>query len=173
MLICAALALPASSSAAVSCEDANLMSSRAKLAQIRAATLCLINDERTSRGLAPLTSSRPLREAAQRYSRLMVRERFFGHVSPGGSTLTSRVRRQTAYLRGARSWALGENIAWGSGTLGSPARIVTAWMGSPDHRANILKPGFRNIGIGIADGAPRPTRGLDAATYTTDFGRKS
>lgn len=173
MLVCAALALPASSSAAVSCEDANLMPSRAKLAQIRAATLCLINDERTSRGLAPLTSSRPLREAAQRYSRLMVRERFFGHVSPRGSTLTSRVRRQTAYLRGARSWALGENIAWGSGTLGSPARIVTAWMGSPDHRANILKPGFRNIGIGIADGAPRPTRGLDAATYTTDFGRKS
>ena len=148
------------------------MPSHANLAQVRAATLCLINDERTSHGLAPLTPSRPLGDAAQRYSRSMVRQRFFSHVSPGGSTLTSRVRQQTTYLRGARSWALGENIAWGSGSLGTPARTVAAWLASPSHRANILKPEFRHIGMGVASGAPRPTSGLSAATYTTDFGRR-
>lgn len=166
------LALPTGASAAGPCQDANLTPSSANLTQVRAITLCLINSERTSRGRAPLSSSPPLRKAAHSYSRLMVRDRFFSHVSPSGSTLTSRVRGRTTYLRGARSWALGENIAWGSGALGTPARIVSAWMRSPGHRANILTANFRNIGIGIASGAPRSTGGRSAVTYTADFGRR-
>jgi len=173
VLACAALALPAASSAATSCPDADLQLASSSFSRGRAATLCLINGERTSRGLAPLSSSRHLLKAAQRYSRLMVRERFFSHVSPSGSTLAGRVRRQTSYLRGARRWALAENIAWGTGALATPARIVAAWMKSSGHRANILRPGFRDIGIGIADGAPGPGHGRAAATYTTDFGHRS
>jgi uncharacterized protein YkwD len=77
------------------------------------------------------------------------------------------------YLDGARSWSLGENIAWGSGTLATPRSIVRAWMHSPEHRANILNGGFRDIGIGIATGAPVPLGSrLGGATYTTDFGTR-
>ena len=48
-------------------------------------------------------------------------------------------------------------------------RIVGDWMRSPGHRANILSPTFRAIGIGIANGTPSRDSG---ATYTTDFGRR-
>jgi uncharacterized protein YkwD len=73
---------------------------------------------------------------------------------------------------GTRSWSLGENIAWGSGELASPAAIVRSWMHSSGHRRNILDGGFRNIGIGVASGAPADVQGQPAATYTTDFGSR-
>jgi uncharacterized protein YkwD len=173
VLACALFAFPAGTSAASPCADADLQPSSSNMNEIRAATLCLLNQERTSRGLVALRSNRNLLKAARKFSRLMVNERFFGHVSPAGSTLVTRVRKGTKYLRGAHSWALGENLAWGSGELGSPKRIVIAWMNSPGHRRNILTPGFRHIGIGVVTGAPRSTHGIAAATYTTDFGRKS
>jgi len=173
MLACMALALPSAASAATPCPDAEIMPTKTNSGKVRAATLCLINQERTSRGLSQLRSSRHLQKAATRYSQLMVAQRFFGHVSPSGSTLVKRVRKGTKYLRGARSWALGENLAWGSGRFATPASTVVAWMNSPGHRRNILTRRFRHIGIGIATGAPVATNGLKAATYTTDFGRRS
>ena len=160
-----AVAAPAS---AAPCKHRNLKPTTSNLSKVRSAVRCLVNRERSSRGIAKLKYSGALTKAAQSHSKNMVSMDFFDHVAPNASTPQSR-----ANAAGYPGSFLGENIAWGSGTLGSPARIVTAWMGSPDHRANILKPDFRSIGIGIADGAPRPTRGLDAATYTTDFGRKS
>lgn len=48
---------------------------------------------------------------------------------------------------------------------------MRAWMRSPGHRANILSRTFREVGVGIAIGAPTTAGGvLDAGTYTTDFG---
>lgn len=81
------------------------------------------------------------------------------------------VRRieDTAYARGARSWALAENLAWGAGSAASPAEIVDTWMGSAAHRANILDAGLRDVGLGIATGTPHGGRG---ATYVTDFGAR-
>ena len=109
-----------------------------------------------------------------RYSKLMVKGQFFDHVSPSGSTLASRVTR-TKYTKGARRWSLGENIAWGTGDRSTPASIVDAWMHSPGHKANILDPTFKEIGIGIASGAPVATAAASSAgaTYTTDFGFRS
>jgi len=139
----------------------------------RGATLCLLNAERQKQGLPPLSANPQLTKAAQNYSRAMVRGRFFDHVSPNGSTLLSRVRRGTRYLRGARSYSLGENIAWGSGSFATPGETVRGWMDSPGHKANILNRRFRHIGIGVAQGAPDDDQGMPAATYTTDFGRRS
>ncbi len=170
---CAAFSVPSGASAAMPCANADAIPGNVGEPLVRTATLCLLNQERTSRGLKPLKASTPLLTVARRYSEQMVRQRFFAHVSPSGSTLVQRVRKSTRYLRGARSWALGENIAWGSGTLATPANTVRAWMRSPGHRKNILTPRFRHIGIGVTGGAPRPTNGLPAATYTTDFGRRS
>lgn len=130
------------------------------------ATLCLLNKERTSRGLGTLTESTSLRKAADRYAADMVARRFFDHVSPGGGTFMDRIK--AAGWTPSGSWTAGENLAWGTGELGTPASIVDGWMHSPGHRANILNGTFTQIGIGIADGAPQD--GVDdGGTYVTDF----
>ena len=172
ILVWAALALPATTPAQT-CAGADVMPANNNVLGLRGATLCLLNAERQRRGLPPLTPNAQLEKAAQNYSRTMVREQFFDHVSPNGSTLLTRVRRGTRYLQGARSYSLGENIAWGSGDFATPRETVKGWMESPGHRANILNRRFRHIGIGVAQGAPDDDQGMPAATYTTDFGRRS
>ncbi len=171
LLVCVALATPAAAAAAAPCADAGLMPDRTNIVRVKQATLCLLNRERTSRGLAKLSADRELGKAAQSFSASMVSHDFFDHVSPSGSTPTSRVRGGTSYLRGpVRSWSLGENIAWGSGALATPAQIVRSWMHSAGHKRNILDRRFHNVGIGVAAGAPADVQGQPAATYTTDFG---
>ena len=173
LLACAALAAPAIASAETRCADADLIPAGANDGALREATLCLVNAERTSRGLKALQSNADLGRAAENYSRRMVRQRFFDHVCPSGSTLTSRVRGSTAYLRGARRFSLGENIAWGSGYLATPRQTVVTWMQSPVHRANILRNRFRHVGVGVTIGAPEDGEESSAATYTTAFGYRA
>lgn len=172
ILAWAALVLPATTPAAT-CAGADLMPAKDNSATLRAATLCLLNDERAKRGLKPLAANPQLAKAAQTYTRAMVSQGFFDHVSPGGSTLVSRVRRGTQYLRGARSYSLGENIAWGSSTYATPKETVKGWMESAGHRANILNRRFKHIGVGVVIGAPEDAQGMPAATYTTDFGQRT
>jgi uncharacterized protein YkwD len=133
------------------------------------ATLCLINRERTSRGLPALASSDILARAELAHSQDMVQLGYFEHDSPDGRNVGDRLRA-AGYVR--RNASGGENIAWGAGKEGTPAAIVKAWMASPGHRADILRPAFREIGVGIAIGGPvePATKGLTAVTYTTDFG---
>ena len=168
------LAAPAVASAdpPPACPHADEVPTAATVTQARVATLCLLNRERATHGRGALRANLALRGAAASFSQAMVAHDFFDHVSPGGSTVVSRVRR-TSYLDSARSWMLGENIAWGSGSLSTPAKTVDAWMHSAGHRRNILAKGFDHIGIGIALGAPVPLPAAQpAATYTTDFGSR-
>jgi uncharacterized protein YkwD len=65
----------------------------------------------------------------------------------------------------------GENLAWGTAELATPAAIVGAWMRSPGHRSNILRRTFRDIGLGVVQGAPeRGDVGGVAITYVHAFG---
>jgi uncharacterized protein YkwD len=132
-----------------------------------AATLCLLNEQRAAHGLDPLSESATLDRAADGYAQDMVDRRFFDHVSPGGRTMLERMK--AAGWVPAGSWSAGENIAWGTGSLSTPASIVDGWMHSAGHRANILNGGFGQIGIGIAGGAPQNGVSGDAGTYVTDF----
>ena len=170
-----AVAVPApvtAHAAAGGCAGAQVMPSAQTLAQARSATLCLLNRERSAHGLPALRTQKTLRTIAMRYADLMVSQRFFDHVSPGGSTLGSRIA-SSGYVRRTVSWSAGENIAWGSDVEATPASIVVAWMHSPPHRRNILDPRFREIGIGISPGAPAELgNGEQAATYATEFGRR-
>jgi hypothetical protein len=159
----AALVLPAS--ALADCPGAT---AAAAAPEGFGATLCLINAQRTAAGLEPLASDGRLQAAAGAYARDMVDRRFFDHVSPGGGTMLDRLH--AAGWNPAGAWSAGENIAWGSGDLGTPARIVDGWMHSAGHRANILSSAFTQIGLGIAAGAPQTGVGGAAATYVTDFG---
>jgi uncharacterized protein YkwD len=163
-------ATKAKAEAAQACANTDLKPTRANLELVRDAVLCLHNRERASRGLPKLKENPKLRRAAERHSDSMVGAAFFDHTSPGGGTMVDRIRR-TGYTSRARSWALGENIAWGSGRLATAAQIHRSWMNSSGHRANILQRSFREIGIGIETGLPvRVSAAQSGATYTTDFG---
>lgn len=157
--------LPATAGAAT-CKDADARPTRtADLAEAQAATLCLVNRERTKRGRKALKSNGLLKKLESTLARDMVKRRYFDHTTPSGRTFSDRLKAQ-----GWRGSTAGENIAWGSGELGSPAEIVDGWMNSPGHRANILNPAFTRAGTAVVIGAPQS--GIDdAATYAMAYDR--
>ena len=164
----AAVAVLTTPATAPACDGADAQIANASPGTLRSATLCLINKRRARHDLRRLRGDKDLREAAQRYAQEMVNRGFFGHVSPSGSDVVDRLRA-SGFISPDEAWFVGENIAWGVGSHGSPRAIVRSWMSSPGHRANILQRRFRHVGIGVAAGAPQPVSGA-AATYTTDFG---
>jgi uncharacterized protein YkwD len=170
-LSASALALAGAPTASAACGSSSAVPGQISRASMAEATICLVNSERRQRGLHALELNRRLSRAAARHARDMVRRDYFSHDSLSGASFVDRIRH-TGYLRGPRAWIVGENLAWGSGDRSSPAAIVDAWMHSPGHRANILQRRFREVGIGLAPGAPESVPG-PAATYATDFGARS
>ena len=101
----------------------------------------------------------------------MVVDDYFGHIGPGGATLLQRVRAAGYIDNSETGFAVGENIAWGILSLGTPTATVTAWMASPGHRANILDGHFRETGIGVSSHPPSGLGGgQSGGIYTQDFG---
>jgi uncharacterized protein YkwD len=151
--------------------DAALAPAGENVDAVSVVTVCLVNRERTTRGLKPLALQGQLSAASLGFSALMVREQFFSHVAPDGTDMVDRLSR-AGYIRNNLSgWNVGENIGWGTGSYATPAEMVKAWMDSPGHRENILNKEFREIGIGVILGVPQS--GLSGgATYTTDFGTR-
>lgn len=138
--------------------------------QVEEATLCLINRERTAGGAAPLIEDARLTRAAAEHSLDMVARDYFSHTSPGGQTPLDRIRASGFIGAGAGSFAVGENIAWGTLWLATPRQIVHAWMLSPGHRENLLDSRFRYTGVGVAPTVPHSLSGGQAgAIYTQDF----
>jgi uncharacterized protein YkwD len=170
LALACALALPSPAEAA-RCKHANAQPGDASPRALRIATRCLLNKKRRTHGLRRLRGNGRLHRAAGRHTVDMARRHYFSHTSISGASFLDRIRR-TGYLRRARSWSVGENIAWGTGELSTPRSIVRAWMRSPGHRANILNGRFGEIGIGISFGAPVRSSARPAATYTTDFGAR-
>jgi uncharacterized protein YkwD len=154
---------------ASACAHTGATPTRRNLASIRAAILCLHNQIRAQHRLPRLRANRKLAKAAVGHSRHMVRGRYFDHTDPNGVTFVQRVL-SAGYVRRTQGWALGENIAWGTGSLATPRAIMNAWMKSPGHRANILRRSYREIGIGISLGVP--SAGGSGATVTADFGAR-
>ncbi|MFD5813249.1 CAP domain-containing protein [Streptomyces sp. NPDC127038] len=128
--------------------------SRAGLERTAREVVALTNTERAAAGLRPLGTDTTLTAAAQAHSADMVARDFYAHTSPEGSRPWDRAAAAGCGLR-----AIGENIACGQR---SPAEVVQGWMDSPGHRANILKPDFTHIGIGLAGGSR-------AGTYWTQL----
>ena len=164
-------AAPAASAKSHRCKHVGAEAGQVTHRTLVRATLCLLNKERHRFHMRGLRQSRRLGRAARGHSAEMARVHYFSHDSHSGASFLDRIRR-AGYLRRARSWSVGENIAWGTGGLSTPRSIVRAWMHSPGHRANILNRSFRQIGIGISFGAPVRIAARSAATYTTDFGMR-
>lgn len=168
--VLASLTFAASPAHAAECAGASLLPALSSVPTAKAATLCLLNNERATRGLAPLSTQPQLESAAQNHSQAMVQHRFFAHVSPGGQTIVDRL---ADYTGAALTYTTGENLAWGEGALATPTSIVRGWMASPGHRDNILNANFTEIGVGIAGGTPFGGLPALSATYTTGFGSRT
>jgi uncharacterized protein YkwD len=159
---------PTAAAAGAACPKADELPGRMSVREVRIATLCLLNAERRRHGLPGLKQNVRLRIAGTRHARDMVGRRYFSHDSRSGRAFDTRIKL-TGYARRTRRAAVGENLAWGAGERATPRSIVRSWMNSPGHRANILHPLFREIGIAVVRGTPR---GLEGATYATEFGRR-
>jgi uncharacterized protein YkwD len=122
--------------------------------------LQLHNRAREQRELKRLCVHPKLQKAARAHSATMIKKDRFFHGSVG-----ARLERH-----GYKWKTYGENVAGGSKRLGTPESIFERWMKSRTHRPNILKRGFREVGIGTATGTFKGTKGY--TMYTADFGTR-
>jgi len=114
-------------------------------AKDEAAMLVLLNHERTTRGLSALTLNLKTRAVARNYSADMFARGYFSHINPEGKNPFDRMK-----AGGVQYGSAGENLA-----LAPTLQLAhTGLMNSPGHRANILSPNYRTVGIGIVDGGP-------------------
>lgn len=96
---------------------------------------------------SPLALDERLRTSARAHARDMAENEYFDHMSQDGRSPFDRIREA-----GYRGCALGENIAAGQPT---PARVMDDWLHSPGHCANILQPGFEQLGVGYYEAGPQ------------------
>jgi uncharacterized protein YkwD len=170
LLVCCTLGSGTAFAAESGCAQAAAMADTTTLRQASHSVLCLVNGERARRGLAPLRASRLLDRTARAHSRDMVARKYFSHVTPNGVNARQRIAR-SGYLYKRSGCKVGETIAWGSERQGTPAELVRLFMTSTGHRRALLDRGYRDIGVGLALGAPISGVG-DGATLTLDFGRR-
>jgi uncharacterized protein YkwD len=105
--------------------------------------LSMLNKERTKQGLQPLKADPELTIVARKHSRDMFERGYFSHYTPEGKDPFDRMKAANVQFVSA-----GENLA-----LGQTLPIChQGLMNSPGHRANILRPNYNRVGIGILDG---------------------
>ncbi|MFT3708932.1 MAG: CAP domain-containing protein [Archangium sp.] len=107
----------------------------------RAVLTTRINALRMQMGLQPVQPDTELQAVAQAWAERLARENFFSHVAPDGNTLKQRLTDA-----GYKFAAAGENLGLSSGPLAAHFGIEH----SPGHRNNLLEPGHRRIGLGLA-----------------------
>jgi uncharacterized protein YkwD len=154
-----------------SCSDADAQPTPDNLGHVSDVIFCLMNAMRANAGVAPLREQDQLAQASAGHSQDMVDHKYFAHDSQDGRDVVARLT-DVGYIPAAGEWVVGENLAWGSGVLASPAALVNAWMNSPPHRENLLSPDFAEVGMGVVYGTPSADAS-DGVTVTTDFGTRS
>ena len=121
----------------------------------------LVNQERAVNGLHALNCDDRLVLAARNHSQDMAENNYFSHTSLDGRVFSQRITN-AGYI-----WnSAGENIAAGYST---PQAVMTGWMNSSGHRANILGSTFCDLGVGYAYGASSAY----GSYWTQDFGRQA
>lgn len=128
------------------------------------AMYCGVNIVRRAYRVAAVRGNGPLNRSSQLKADA-VRRCGFTHT-PCGMPFTSTFR-QAHYLP-AR--AFGENLAWGQADLGSPLGTLQMWLNSPPHRANLLGPTWRDLGIAVDRGRIFGHDGV--SLWVMEFGRR-
>jgi len=132
---------------------------RVPAAVIQSDVIALTNDERTENDLGVLTENPTLDKAAQAKANDMAAKGYFSHTGPDGQPPW-----HWFVEAGYDYHYAGENLAV---RFDDSKQVVDAWMASPTHRANIVKPVYTQIGIGVADGM---YQGLPATFVVQFFG---
>ena len=127
------------------------------LSGTEAGLLRAVNATRAAYGLRPVRYDATLERAARAHSAEMLRDHYFAHGA-------FRQRMLAFHVRGP---FVGENLAWGAGPLAQAKAIVQMWLRSPEHRANLLRPGFARVGLGLGSGTFQGYAG--ATVVTADF----
>jgi uncharacterized protein YkwD len=127
---------------------------------------CLINYARHQAGLPRLSETRKLKVSSLNKAADIMRCNQFSHEACGRDFLYWF--RRAGYVGGGCWWA-GENLAWGSGSLGSPRAVIKAWLRSPSHRANILDDQYSEFGVALRIGSFSGSS--DAHVWVNHFGR--
>jgi uncharacterized protein YkwD len=168
----AAATVPAAApTTAPACANTTAIPTPATLAQATTALVCLINAERTKRGLPALHVSPQLKQAALAHSKDMVARKYFSHTSRGGATPRQRVQR-TGYFRKGKRGRLNETLVLGAGSDASPDRLAKKLFGHPPHKKIALSRLYRDIGAGLVIGYPLPTASATNTTLTVDYGSR-
>jgi uncharacterized protein YkwD len=129
-----------------------------------------LNQIRSAHGLVPLQLSPALDRSAAEHTREMGVDGYFEHNSANGMVFWKRIEHwygSAAY----GYWSVGENLLWSSPGVDAPGAL-RLWMSSPEHRANILAPRWRVIGVSALHFATAggPYDGQPVTIITTDFG---
>ena len=106
------------------------------------AIIRLVNAERAEAGCGKLAGETRLHRAAQKHSQRQATQNKMSHQLPGEAAMGDRVSAE-----GYRWGGVAENVAAGYRT---PADVMTGWMNSAGHKANILNCGYKHIGVGVA-----------------------
>ena len=125
-----------------------------RLTTSESSVLRAMNSVRASHHLAPLRLDYRLERVARAHSADMLRNQYFAH-----GAFFARVSGS-----GAAGPVFGENLAYGPT---SATWVVNAWLASPPHRANLLRPGFRRVGVGSVVGTFQGSAGT--MIVTADF----
>jgi uncharacterized protein YkwD len=142
----------------------------AALTSLEHGVLVDINAFRASHHLAPLRLSSQLTAAALAHTQEMATDGYFGHDSADGSLFWKRIGGFYASTPW-RYWSVGENLLWSSPDVDASGALQL-WLHSPEHRANLMNPRWREIGVAAvhAAAAGGAFQGLDVTIVTTDFG---
>jgi uncharacterized protein YkwD len=129
-----------------------------------------LNQIRIEHGLVRLAVSPGLTAAADAHAHDMLAHGYFAHTSPNGLAFWQLIERYYPEAN-HRFWAVGQNLLWASGQIDAPTALTT-WMNSPPHRANLLKPDWRQIGIAAvsAPKAPGVYGRRSVTVIAADFG---
>ena len=145
--------------AAAACGSA--VPGHASTAALRRAMRCVLARERRRHGLAPPRTDLHLGRAAMVHAMAMIR----GHAFSHGNVLVGRVR-----AAGFAGHIVGEALAWGCADGASAAATMASWLRSPQHRAIVLGPGWRMVGVGVVAGTPSNAC-ADGGTWVLEVGR--
>jgi uncharacterized protein YkwD len=156
------------------CPDADTNSALISLAAFDNSVFCLINQRRAENGLRALRSNGLLRDAALIYATSMLSGKFYGHDGclAGKNNCSTPIGRLKFlnYIGPRWTWIVGEVLRGAHPDTATPNLVVQAWMDSPIHRVELLKPKFREIGVASVRGITDSFPSIEGVTTASEFG---
>jgi uncharacterized protein YkwD len=169
-----ALSSGTATAATQACPNADANAAGIAMPAFERSILCVINERRAENHLRPLRPNGLLHDAGEIYVTSMFSGEFYGHHgclagTNNCSTVIGRLRF-LGYIRPGWAWIVGETLRGAGPDTSTPNAVVQAWLDSPPHRARLLKPRFRDVGIAAVPGITDSFPTTDGVTVAAEFG---